>query len=268
MSEEKKLKFKKTFKNPFFWVVIALLIIFGVYFFIFDGGKTTEDQSDIALRVNQEEFSFDDYNRALNQVRQQYAMQGMNLPDEQLMEMATQSLIQQALLIKLLDQENIEVSSYELESRLQEAVTMSGLSEDEFLDQLKSDGLDNREEIDEILMFEIKLDKYFKQLALNIDVSEEEIQQSYDQFLAQIEELGEDEEVSSEDIPSFEEIKNQIREGLIEEKIMPIIMAQLSEMEKDAVIVSNLEEIEIEDSLPEMQMFDPEDLDIDLDELE
>ncbi len=275
MSEEKKsdniLKnknIKKTFKNPFFWVVIVLLFIFGLYFFAFNGEKTTETEGDIALKVNEEEFSFDDYNRALNQVSQQYMMQGMDLPDEQLKEMATQSLIQQALLMEFLRQADIEVSSQELEDRLQQTIAMSGVSEEEFFNQLRSDGLDNQDEINELLLFEIRLDKYFEQLSSEVDISEEEVQESYDQFLAQIDELGEDEEISPEDIPSFEEVRDEIREGLIQEKIMPIIMAQLNEMQKDAVIESNLEEHETEISSPEVQMLDPEDLDIDLEELE
>lgn len=275
MSEEKKSdnifknkNIKKTFKNPFFWVVIVLLFIFGLYFFAFNGEKTTETEGDIALKVNEEEFSFDDYNRALNQVSQQYMMQGMDLPDEQLKEMATQSLIQQALLMEFLKQEDIEVSSQELEDRLQQTIAMSGVSEEEFFNQLRSDGLDNQDEINELLLFEIRLDKYFEQLSSEVDISEEEVQESYDQFLAQIDELGEDEEISPEDIPSFEEVRDEIREGLIQEKIMPIIMAQLNEMQKDAVIESNLEEHETEISSPEVQMLDPEDLDIDLEELE
>jgi|GEM_PF-6395539 len=275
MSEEKKSdnifknkNIKKTFKNPFFWVVIVLLFIFGLYFFAFNGEKTTETEGDIALKVNEEEFSFDDYNRALNQVSQQYMMQGMDLPDEQLKEMATQSLIQQALLMEFLRQADIEVSSQELEDRLQQTIAMSGVSEEEFFNQLRSDGLDNQDEINELLLFEIRLDKYFEQLSSEVDISEEEVQESYDQFLAQIDELGEDEEISPEDIPSFEEVRDEIREGLIQEKIMPIIMAQLNEMQKDAVIESNLEEHETEISSPEVQMLDPEDLDIDLEELE
>ncbi len=268
MQEEKKLNIKKTFKNPIFWLVIGLLIIVGVYFFIFNGQVTREAKNDFALKINDEVYSFDDYDRAINQIRQQYMMQGMNLPDEQLREMATQSLIQQALLKDLLEKKDIEVSSQELEARLQEIIVMSGVSEEEFFDQLKSEGLENREEIDEILMFEIRLDKYFKELAQDIDVSDEEVQDSYDKFIAQVEALGEDEQIPSEEIPEFEEVKNEIRDGLIEEKIMPIIIALLEDMEKDAIIKSNLEEVELEASLPEIQMLDPEDLDLDFEELE
>lgn len=271
MSEEKKSKtsgIKKTLQNPFFWVVIALLFIFGIYFFAFNGEETIETEGDIALKVNEKEFSFDDYDRALNQVSQEYMMQGMDLPDEQLKEMATQNLIQQALLMEYLEQADIEVSSQELDSHLQQAITMSGVSEEEFFNQLESDGIDSREEIDELLMFDIKLEKYFEQLSSDVDVSEEEVQESYDQFLAQTEELGEDEEVPSEDIPSFEEVEGEIRERLTQEKITPIIMAQLDELQKDAVIETNLEEVETEMSSPETQMIDPEDLDIDLEELE
>ncbi len=268
MSNEKKLKINKTLKNPFFWGFIVLLIAFGLYFFVFNGEQTTETDKDFALKVNDEVYSFDDYERVLNQVSQQYMMQGMNLPDEQLKEMATQSLIQQALLKDLLEKEDIEVSPDELSARLQEVVAMSGVGEEEFLNQLKSEGLESQEEIDEILMFEIRLDKYFEQLAQGVEVSDEEVQDSYDDFIAQVEALGEDEQIPSEDIPDFEEVKNEIRDGLIEEKIMPIIIAQLEEMERDAVIESNLDEVEMETPSPDMQMLDPEDLDIDFEELE
>jgi peptidyl-prolyl cis-trans isomerase SurA len=263
----KKLNLRKVIRNPFFWTAIGLIIIFVAYFFVFNGQMTKRDQNDFALKVNEKEFSFDDYSRALNQVRQQYMMQGMNLTDEQAKEMASQSLIQQALLMDFLEQENIEISDKEMDDHLQEILKVSNLSEEEFFSQLKSDGLDDKR-IKEILIFEVRLDKYFDQLAEGLEVSEEEIQEAYDQFLAQIQEYSQDEEVASEDIPSFEEIKDQIKQGLIEEKIMPVIIAQLEEMEDQALIIFNLDEIEIDDSSNQMQMLDLDDLEIDLDNLE
>ncbi len=264
MLNEKKLNLKKVIRNPFFWTAVGLIIIFLGYFFIFNGSITKRDKNDFAFKVNEKEFSLDDYNRTKNQVSQQYMMEGISLNDSELRGMVTKSLIQQALLMEFLESENIEVSADELAAHLQEIIAMSGATEEEFFNQLKSDGLVNRDEIDEILIFEIRLDKYFDMLAENVNVSDDEIQEAYNLFLAQIEEYSQDEEVSPEDIPSFEELKDQIKHGLIEERIMPIVIAQLEEMEGEATIISNLEEIEDEESLPNIEMPDLNELDIDL----
>ncbi len=268
MPKVKKFNLKKIIKNPFFWTAVGIFVIFVAYLLIFNGSIIKKDTNDFALKVNDKEFSYEDVSRAENQLRQQYMMQGMNLSDSQIREMALKSLIQQALLMEFLDDENIEVSDAELASHLQEILAMSGVSEEEFFDRLESDGLDNRDEIDEILIFEIRLDKYFEMLAENVNISDEEIQEAYEEFLVQIEEYSQEEEISPEDIPSFEDLKDQIKHGLIEERIMPIVLAQLDDMEKEATIVNNLEEIEEDESLPNMEMFDFDDLDIDFEDLE
>ncbi len=253
----------KTIKNPLFWVVVIFLVLSGVYLFNLEGGDFLVDE-DVAVEVNDVKFSFDDFDRVASQVKQEYMMQGMELSEEELQEIVVERLVQQALLMELADERGVEVSPEELEDYFQEIMAMYGMDdEEELLGQLEEEGLGGRAEVDEVLTSEIRVNKLIELYTEDVDVTQEEIREAYDQFVQQVEGLE-----GAEDIPSFEELEEEIRQSLVQEKVTPIILAKLEEMEEDAEIKTYLEEVSVEETPSEVEMIDPEELEIELEDLE
>ncbi len=254
---------KKTIKSPLFWVLIIFLVLSGIYLFNLDEEEFFANE-DVVVEVNGVEFSFDDFNRVLSQVQQQYMMQGMELSEEELREIAVESLVQQALLMELADEKNIDVSQEELEDYFQEIMTMYGMdNEEELLGQLKEEGLDTRAEVDEVLTSEIRVDKLVELFAEDVDVTQEEVEEAYNLFAQQVEEFE-----GAEQVPSFEEVEEEIKESLIQEKVVPVILTKLEEMEESAEIKTYFEEVSVEEAPSDVEMLDPEELEIEMEELE
>ncbi len=255
----------KTIKNPLFWVVIIFLVLSGIYLFNLEGGDFLVDE-DVAVEVNDVKFSFDDFDRVASQVKQEYMMQGMELSEEELREIVVENLVQQALLVELADERGVEVSPEELEDYFQEIMDMYGMDdEEELLGQLEEEGLDTRAKVDEVLTSEIRVNKLVELFTEDVDVTQEEIREAYDRFVEQVGGLEE-----AEDIPSFEELEEEIRQSLAQEKVVPIILAELEEMEENAEINTYLEEVsvEVEETPSDIEVIDPEELEIELEGLE
>ncbi len=248
----------KTIKNPLFWIVIIFFILSGIYLFNLDKDDPFIEREDVAVEVNDVKFSFSDFDRVASQIKQEYMTQGVELSEKELEEIVVERLVQQALLMELADERGVEVSSEELEDYFQEIMAMYEMDdEDEFLGQLKEEGLGSRAEVNEILTSEIRVNKLLELFTEEVDVTQEEVEEAYDRFVQQVRDLE-----GVEDIPSFEELEEEIIQSLTQEEVTAIILAKLEEMKENAVIKTYLEEVKTEETRSEVEMIDPEELEL------
>jgi FKBP-type peptidyl-prolyl cis-trans isomerase (trigger factor) len=256
---------KKIIKNPLFWVVVVFLVSSAIYLYNVDESVFFVDK-DVAMEVNGMQFSVYEFNQMADQITQEYAMYGMILSEEEIKEEVVDRLVQQALLMQLAEEKGIEISAEELEEYFQEIMAMYGMSEEEeFLKQLEEEGFSDRAEIDKILTSEIRINKILDHFAEDIDITQEEIEEAYNQFVQQVEEVG-----GVEQIPTLEEREDEIRQSLMEEKVSPVVLAKLEEMREDAEVKIYIEkeELVVEEAPVQEESFDFEEMEIELENLE
>ncbi|MFC4024772.1 SurA N-terminal domain-containing protein [Oceanobacillus longus] len=181
--------------------------------------KLDEDTS-VAV-VNGEEINGVDYNPIYSQVKTTMYQYGQDVSDHELIKNQTVDiLVEQALIKQDAEKEGIEVTEEEAQEELNTIKETS--SEEEFtalLDQYKM----TEEDFQKQLMDDLITIKYVDEF--EAEVSDEEIQEYYDQLKGQNEEIGE-----------LEEVEGQIKEILVNEKQSEQLRAKVEELKKDAEV--------------------------------
>ena len=253
-------------KKPAFWVVIVFLVIVGAAIFQIAMDEegvdfTREGDEEVALRVNDTTYTFEEFRQTFEQVAMDMQMQGMQVTKEEVKDTTKERLVQEALLIEYATSEGIEVTRSDMEEHIEELMGMIGVeTEEELLGQLEAEGIENREELEEILEREILIMNLIDAYAEEVDITDEEAEDAYDEYAEQMEMFG-----GPEDVPTFEEMEGEIKEGLAQEEVFPLLFAKLEELEEEAdieifITKDDLEFQEIEAPEGQAPMMDPEDM--------
>ncbi len=200
-------------------------------------GMFQEESQEVVATVNGEEIAREELEVMLEQQKQQYQMQGMDLDSEDMSDMLEQlerqildSLVANLLMAQAAEEKGISVSEEELEQEYQDLVAQFG-GEEELNQQLEAAGI-TREEIKEDIARTLPAQKYmesYKEENISeedLEVSEEELKAVYDQYSAQMgEEFGE-----------FEEVKPQLEEDLKRQKENEVLQSHVEELREEAEI--------------------------------
>ncbi len=249
------------FKKAWFWIIVVAVVVAGAIVAL------NLEQEEVAVRVNETTFSQAEFDSMVDQVVQEYQMYGMQVDDEEAKDQAIDRAIQEALLIELAEEEGFEASEEEIQEEFDQIMMMYGAqSEEEFMTQLEAEGFEDREEIDDLLAMEVQINKLVDLYGEDIEISDEEVREAYDQYAAQIIESG-------QEAPEFEEMEAEIRESLIQEEVNALLLNKIAEMEEEADIEVNVdqEDVEIEEEV-EQEMpgeeGEPMEIEIDADDME
>ncbi|WP_087974466.1 SurA N-terminal domain-containing protein [Oceanobacillus rekensis] len=181
--------------------------------------KLAEDTS-VAI-VNGEEINGTDYNPIYSQVKSTMYQYGQDVSDLNMIKNQTVDiLIDQALVKQDAEAKGIEVTEEEAQEELN-TIKESG-NEEDFAALLEQYNM-TEEDFKKQLMDDLLTIQYVEEF--DATVSDEEIQEYYDQLKEQNEEIGE-----------LEEVEEQIREILVNEKQSEQLRAKVEELKEGAEI--------------------------------
>lgn len=233
----------KTVWKKVLYVVLALSLVaglvvsavYGIFDSIHDRGAAEGSPEDVVALVNGEEVYRKDYRFQLDYMKSLYEMQGVDLrgPDSrdilrQLEHHALEELINQRLIIQQAREENIQVSSQEVEEEYQ-GVAAQFDDEEALLSELEEINL-TRDSfmslIQEQLLFQRYMEHYLDEVdPEELEVSEEELETMYSLYSSQI-----------EDLPDFEDYKDQLEQELIQQKYDQLVELKLQELREESDI--------------------------------
>ena len=258
------------FKKSWFWIVVVAVVIAGAILinsFVMDG-------EEVALRVNDQEFTQSEFDQTVDRVAQEFQMYGMQASEEEIKDQAIDRLVQEALLLEYAQSEGLDVSQEEIDDEFDEVMMMYGAqSEEEFLAQLESEGFEDKTEVEDVLEFEVQINKLLEIYSDNVEVTDEELEEAYEDYVAQMEQMQQmqGEDAMDQEIPSLEELEEELRADMIEQKATPLLLETIEEMREDADIEVFVDEDEVEDlDMEEEMQVEPEpgqeDMEIEIDE--
>lgn len=252
---------KNILKNPIIWVIIGGVVVLASLAYV-----NTMTQDDVAMKINDTTFTYNDLDKIINQVSQEFQMYGIQATKEEIIEEAINRATQEALLIEHANELGIEVSQEEIDDYFNEVMGMYGSEgEAEFLEDLKAQGFGSRQEIEKILATEVKINKLIDYYVEAEEITEEDLEEAYRDYSEQMGSFMAMQEID-EEIPSFEEMRESLKEELSHEKITPLILNKIEELKEGATIeiFFNVDDIDVNiPEVPEMQVqpqidFEPE----------
>ncbi len=264
---------KKSIGKVGFWLVIIFVIFAGIAFtqnlidegeFAFFDREKAEKEEDVALRVNKTTYTFEEFKQTFERVAREIQVQGMEVTKEKVKESTVEMLVQEALLIEHALDEETKVTKEDIDDYIEEIMGMLGLqTEEELLEHLKAEGIEDREELEELLEKEVLVMNLIDAYAENVEITEEQAKEAYDEYIRQVKELGGIEAI--EEVPAYEEMEGEIKESLAQEQVHPLIFAKLEEMKEEAdievfITKESLELEEMESPQQQVPMMDPEDM--------
>ncbi|WP_084243137.1 SurA N-terminal domain-containing protein [Planomicrobium okeanokoites] len=197
-----------------------------------------EGVPDVVAEVNGEEIGKEEFETAYVGQFQQMAMQaqmsGQEVDQAQLKEQIAESLVSQKLLVQETENRGIEASEEEVDETLTTLAEQNGMaSSEEFLAALEEQDL-SEEEVREQVASQVKVDKLIAEETGDTEVSEEELQEFYDQVKAQQEEMG------GEEVPPLEDIKTELEAQLLQQKENEAVQALVAELREGAEVTINI----------------------------
>lgn len=189
------------------------------------------DENKTVAIVNDEEILGSDYNTALASIQGQMQLMGQDPTSKQASEQAKKqsidSLVGQTLLLQEANKNSYEVSKADINKQLDE-LKKQFKTEKEFEAALKQSGVDIKT-LETKIADDIKLKQYVEKEVPAGKITDEEIQQMYDQYAEQGKSSG-------QEVPKLEKIKPQIEQSLHQQKQQEKLAQQIEKLKKKATI--------------------------------
>lgn len=198
---------------------------------------------DVVAEVNGEEIEREEFENAyvgqFQQVVMQSQMTGQEVDQDQLKLQIAESMVGTELLIQEASSAGFEASEEEINETLEELAEQFGLeSKEAFLDAMEEQGMEEEEVISQVET-QVKVDQLIANESGDIEPTEEELEEYYDQIVAQQEQMGEGNNEES-DLPSFDEVKPEIEEQVRRQNESEVYQTLIERLREDADITVNL----------------------------
>lgn len=169
-----------------------------------------ENIPDVVAEVNGAEITKEDFELTYTSMFQQTYMQsqmtGQEVDEDQLKEQTIEEMVSQELLIQEADNSGIEASDEKMDETLQELVDNNGMeSKEQLLAALEEQGMDEQEVMTQ-LEIQVKVTQLIDNETGEVEPTEEELQELYDEIVLQQEQMQEADGEAVE-VPDFEEMK-------------------------------------------------------------
>lgn len=209
-----------------------------------DEAAATADVADlpeVVAEVNGEPISREDFSTAYESQYQQAAMQeqmgGGPVDEEALRQQVLDGMIGNVLLTQEVEKQGIEVTDEDIDTLLAEYASGNGMEPQDFLDALAEQGMDE-EFVRTELEKQVGTEKLLDQEAPVEEPTDEELKALYDEYAAQMGgATGEDGESG---LPPFEEVKDQLKEQVKQEKQAEAANAYVDKLREAADITTNI----------------------------
>ncbi|MGM0482290.1 MAG: SurA N-terminal domain-containing protein [Patescibacteria group bacterium] len=216
---------KKSGVNFVLWAIVVLVLVGAITLFavIWNG---EEGEGEVLAKVDGEAITKSDIEPTLERMKGQYSAQGIDISEEEGMEdmllyQAVQNHVQQKLLLDHAKKEELEVEDsdiqdefdqitgdFENQEQLDAALDQAGMTEDEFKEEIRISLLAQLIAEDE---------------GIDLEVSEEDIEERYEQYQAQM----------GEEAPPLEEVRDQIETELKNQKVDGILAGLIEELREE-----------------------------------
>lgn len=213
---KKVVKNKDLSKKLIVGFFLLLVLSTGIWYIY--SNENQNNPEDVAV-VNGESITIDD----INNIQEAFSQQGKNISSEEAIEQAINEklLLQEA-------RESFSISLDEAETFLQEQLINQNMSLEEYKQELELQNFSYEDEL-ENLQNQLMLQNYLNTAFENesSQITEEEISNIYDQLKKQY---------SEEELPPLEELKEQIRIGLQQQKQSEKINSLIQDLKEKANI--------------------------------
>lgn len=184
------------------------------------------DEDEIIASINGTDIKGLEYNSTYAQTKMMFGQQGLDVSDQDtIKEKVVDALVERELIMQDATEQGIEVSEKEVESELD---TIKSENEEQFtmvLDQFNLTEDDYKEQ----LTFEIVLDEYMSSEFKDIEVTDDELKETYDELKEQ-----------NEEMPEFDEIKDDLKADLSERKEMEMLEEKIEELKDKADVETKI----------------------------
>lgn len=200
---------------------IMLVALIGLLVLTTVGCSANRVKGNIAATVNGVEISMEKFDDLVDRMKSGYEAQGFSFTGEQgaaylehVRKEAINTLVQQEAIVQEARSLGYEVSQEEIDAEYNQ-IKEEFSSEEEFLSALEANNL-TESKFKEMLAEELLISKFIENEVEEINITEEKIREVYDDYVANVEAYNEEivDEEKKMDIPSFEELKEDIREFL------------------------------------------------------
>jgi len=189
------------------------------------------EEDEVVAVVNEQELTGVEYNAALSQIQGQMQQMGQDPTSEEAAEQvktqALDSLVNQTLIIQKAEEAELDASEEEIDEEFTAFQEQFG-GEEAMNEALEAQGMEVETLRDQIAE-SIKFEKYVTEAVPAEEPTDEEVQEYYDQAAAQSEESG-------QEMQAFEEVSEQIKQILTEQKQNEQLMAHVEELKADSEI--------------------------------
>lgn len=187
--------------------------------------------------IPKEEFEAT-YQGQFQQMTMQSQMTGQEVDQDQLKKQVVENMIGTELLIKEANNREIGASEEDINEIVDGLIEQNGLkSKEELMKAFEAQGIDE-DELNSQVETQVKVNKLINEESGDIQPTEEELQEMYDQLKAQQEEMAEGE--GETEIPSFEEMKPTIEEQLKMQKEGEAAQKLVEKLRDNADVTINL----------------------------
>ncbi|WP_462419953.1 SurA N-terminal domain-containing protein [Salinicoccus sp. Marseille-QA3877] len=199
-----------------------------------------EDVPDVVAEVNGEEITKDEFEQVYTGQFQQAAMMGQEVNQDEMKTQIADGMVSERLLVQEADNREVSASEEDVDAMISEIVEANGMeSEDEFFTAMEESGM-SEDEIRTELEKQVKVEALIAEETGDIEPSDEELEEIYDEQIAAREEAQSEGEGEETEPPAFEDVKPQIEQQLISEKQAEAAQGLAEELREDADVTINL----------------------------
>ncbi|MFP4022449.1 MAG: SurA N-terminal domain-containing protein [Candidatus Paceibacterota bacterium] len=217
---------KKNTKSFVVWglLVLVIAILATAATIMWDGGNG--DDREVLAKIGESEITMEDIQSDFDQMKTQYEAQGMNLSENQEMRdmilyETLQNHVQQKLLMDHAEEKGLEVEEEDIEEEYN-MITEQFATEEELDSALQQAGVskdDLKQNIEDSLLIQLLAEEEGGE----VEVSEEEINERYEQLEAQ----------GGEDLPPLDEIREDLEQEVMSQKVNETLQSVVTELQEE-----------------------------------
>src|SRR5690625_1035603 len=198
-----------------------------------------DDVPDVVAEVNGEEIEREEFIAAYEgQLQQAFMMQqGQEVDQDELKQQVAQQLANNRLLVQTAAEAGITATDEDADSELEGLAEANGMETvDELLDALQAQGLSEQDVREEVAR-QYQIDTYVDGEISTVEPTDDELKEEYDALVEQLESQGASDD---QEMPPFEEVRDQLLDDSMREQENQAISDLLEDLQKDADIVIHL----------------------------
>ncbi len=223
-------------KQPWVWIIVFSLVLSGAIIFFADDVSFFAEE-EVVVVVNDEKMSKKEFNMVLQQAQQNQeerrAVSGEYFSEEDIKKTAVEMAIDQLLLVSYAKKLDLTVSDKEVDDFYGEIIGHDpGIkTKAELFNAWEDEGF-NRREMERQVQVYLFYDKMYDYYLEKVEATDEDLKESYDDYIAWLKEI----DVKDEDAMPFEEIKEELKEFIIQEKALDMMEVEIENFRNESNI--------------------------------